>query len=367
MGLNPATTVYPDIFHKLKNKIAGGGGENSCLECIYIYKAHKFMKDKKNIIRKLLQDSLTTEERNELHESEEALSFMKRQWQNSTGVSEEKEINEDEVLHKIQRRIRMKYSHRSYLFYKTISIAASLLLIVTIGYLFYYQSGQLSTTPSLTYVVNTGQQNTKLVSLPDGSVVRMGPQSTLTYPQAFTGPERTVKLSGQAFFEVAQNKEQPFQVQTGHMNVTALGTAFEIFNYDTRDEAETVLLNGKVKIDVFPGDKKFEKNIFLSPNQKLSISRQNKNAVVEPVDANRYLAWHKDGVIYFEQETLKNILPRLEQWYGRKITYQGKSPEQFRFTFRIRDESLENILYMMSQSSKITYKNVDETYVLKLE
>ena len=86
------------------------------------------------------------------------------------------------------------------------------------------------------------------VSLSDGTTVRMGPNSQLIYPKSFDGKTRDVELKGQAFFDVAKDRERPFTVHTKNMDVTALGTAFEVFNYDSESKLETILLNGKVKI-----------------------------------------------------------------------------------------------------------------------
>lgn len=74
------------------------------------------------------------------------------------------------------------------------------------------------------------------VSLSDGTTVRMGPNSQLIYPKSFDGKTRDVELKGQAFFDVAKDRERPFTVHTKNMDVTALGTAFEVFNYDSESK-----------------------------------------------------------------------------------------------------------------------------------
>lgn len=322
--------------------------------------------EEKDLLRKLLHDSITEEERTRLNESETVSSFMRRQWKTSDGSLAANEVKEDTVWKKINRRLDNFPSRRAYLLYKTTSIAAAVALIIGIGYLFYFQDNLSKVRNPTMYVVHTGQ-NMEIVQLPDNSIVRMGPRSTLTYPGSFTGSERVVKLSGQGFFEVAKNREKPFIVQSDCMNVTALGTAFEIFNPTNRPEAETTLLNGKVKVELFAGNDANAREVILTPNQKLIMSRTDKTMRVESVDAERSLAWHKDGVIYFNQETLKNILPRLEQWYGKKIICKGKSADNYRFTFRVNDDSLDNILSFISKSSKITYTKYGESYTLNLE
>ena len=95
------------------------------------------------------------------------------------------------------------------------------------------------------YVMASGVRCIEPVSLSDGTTVRMGPNSQLIYPKSFDGKTRDVELKGQAFFDVAKDRERPFTVHTKNMDVTALGTAFEVFNYDSESKLETILLNGR--------------------------------------------------------------------------------------------------------------------------
>ena len=104
------------------------------------------------------------------------------------------------------------------------------------------------------------------VSLSDGTTVRMGPNSQLIYPKSFDGKTRDVELKGQAFFDVAKDWERPFTVHTKNMDVTALGTAFEVFNYDSESKLETILLNGKVKIGLGGPNVKNRREVILNPN-----------------------------------------------------------------------------------------------------
>ena len=78
----------------------------------------------------------------------------------------------------------------------------------------------------------------------------MGPGSRLTYPASFSGKTREIRLDGQAFFDVAKNREKPFIVHTEDMSVEALGTAFELFSYNMENKMEAILLNGKIKVSV---------------------------------------------------------------------------------------------------------------------
>ena len=123
------------------------------------------------------------------------------------------------------------------------------------------------------------------VSLSDGTTVRMGPNSQLIYPKSFDGKTRDVELKGQAFFDVAKDRERPFTVHTKNMDVTALGTAFEVFNYDSESKLETILLNGKVKIGLGGPNVKNRREVILNPNEMLVFDKQANTVRVKTVNA----------------------------------------------------------------------------------
>ena len=146
-----------------------------------------------------------------------------------------------------------------------------------------------------------------------------------------------------------------------------MGTAFEVFDYDIESKSETVLLNGKVKIGI-NNSKGDRAEFILSPNEKMVYDQQADSAYVLTVDADKYTSWRKQKIVSFENEKLSMIIPRLEQWYGRKIMCQQDLADKYRFTFKVRDESLERILFMMGESSPLKYqKTSNGNYVLVLK
>ena len=218
------------------------------------------------------------------------------------------------------------------------------------------------------YVVSSGIQNMESVSLPDGTKVQMGPGSRLTYPASFSGKTREVTLNGQAFFDVAKNREKPFIVRTEDMSVQALGTAFELFSYEMDNKIETILLNGKIKVGISDKGTKRVKEYLVSPDEKLVLDRQTGEVMKQAVNADKYTAWRKQKMLSFENEKLTMIIPRLEQWYGRKVMCQKDLAEKYRFTFKVRDESLEKILFMIKASSPLIYTQMESgDYILTLK
>ena len=185
--------------------------------------------------------------------------------------------------------------------------------------------------------------------------------SRLTYPKEFSGNKREVTLSGQAFFSVHPDKAHPFVVKTKNMDVTALGTAFEVFSFDGDESVETVLLNGKVKVEPKDHKEQIKGEYILQPNEKLTC-QVNGDIRIDRVDANSYSAWRIGGRLSFKNETLAMILPRLEKWYGQKIDCPQKTADHYRFTFTLRNEPLDLILNIMSHSAPLNYKLISNDY-----
>ena len=336
--------------------------------CVFIYVRQLKMEyeDKKYILRKLMQDALTEEERIALQSSRRVTRQMERQWDSAPDVIERDRPDESSIWRNICRVSWQHAEGRKVVFYKIYSLVASVLLVLGVAGTAYFAYQDRTTVPM--YVVSSGIQNMESVSLPDGTKVQMGPGSRLTYPASFSGKTREVTLNGQAFFDVAKNREKPFIVRTEDMSVQALGTAFELFSYEMDNKIETILLNGKIKVGISDKGTKKVKEYLVSPDEKLVLDRQTGEVMKQAVNADKYTAWRKQKMLSFENEKLTMIIPRLEQWYGRKVMCQKDLAEKYRFTFKVRDESLDRILYMIKASSPLIYTQMESgDYILTLK
>ena len=301
-------------------------------------------------------------EKEKLHSGKLFSNVLEKQWDDAQDAAAKDKTDVNRIWAKIQRELWERKPVKTYEYYKIYSIAASILLLIGIGCFAWILSRNQSSNTM--FVATSGIQNMQSILLPDGSQVQLGPGSKLVYPSEFDGKTREVKLEGQAFFDVAKDKSKPFVVKTKDMDVTALGTAFEVFSYEMENSIETVLLNGKVKVDLLHGNHKRE--VILNPNDKLTLSRSDARISIEKVNATKYSDWRNLGILSFENEKLSMIIPRLEKWYGQKIFCQKDLANTYRFTFKVRNESLDRILYMLNNSSPIKYRKAGDNYELYL-
>lgn len=322
--------------------------------------------DKKYILKKLMQDALTEEERVALQSSRRVTRQMEQQWDNAPDAVGADRPDEMAIWRNICKVFGRQGENGKVVFYKIYSLVASVLLVLGVVGTAYFALQDRTAVPM--YVVSSGIQNMESVSLPDGTKVQIGPGSRLTYPASFTGKTREVILDGQAFFDVSKNREKPFIVHTEDMDVQALGTAFELFCYGVENKVEAILLSGKIKVGVMDKETNKVKEYLVSPNEKILLDKQVGKVSKQEVDADKYTAWRKQKMLSFENEKLSMIIPRLEQWYGRKIMCQKDLADKYRFTFKVRDESLDRILYMMKASSPLIYTQMENgNYIVTLK
>ncbi len=157
--------------------------------------------------------------------------------------------------------------------------------------------------------------------LPDGSKVWLNAASSIRFPTRFEGKERTVFLNGEAYFEVAKNKEVPFQVKLDNdMTVQVVGTHFNIMGYGDENEVRTTLTEGIVKV-TSP-----VKTVLLSPSKQAIMKREDQSLTVSNADVSKALAW-KNGMIEFDGDDLPYIMRQLSRWYDVDVNFAGEIPK----------------------------------------
>ncbi|MBN8859161.1 MAG: FecR domain-containing protein [Sphingobacteriales bacterium] len=190
------------------------------------------------------------------------------------------------------------------------------------------QSGQLvyhtlseSNSPVLYNTLNIPRGAEYRLVLADGSKVWMNAASSLRFPTRFTGKERIVYLTGEAYFEVAKNPAKPFKVKTDdNMEVEVMGTHFNIMAYEDESWIRTTLIEGSVKV------KSREENALLVPSQQAALQKNTRKLLVKEVDIDKEIAW-KNGIIEFNDDELPYIMRQLSRWYDVEVSFEGDVPK----------------------------------------
>jgi len=186
------------------------------------------------------------------------------------------------------------------------------------------------------------------VVLPDGTKVWLDAASSITYPVAFTGNERRVKLTGQAYFEVAKNKEKPFYVSMNNVQVRVLGTHFNISAYNDDNEITTTLLEGSVQVT------KNNTLSLLKPGQQAVVSNSSNKIAVSDANIDDAMAW-KNGYFIFNDDNITGIMKKVSRWYNVDIEYRGNyNNQQFGGTF-YRSKSIMELLAHLQKVGKLHF------------
>ncbi|MFB6457090.1 FecR family protein [Chitinophaga sp. Hz27] len=180
-------------------------------------------------------------------------------------------------------------------------------------------------------VISTPNGRQFNVVLPDGTKVWLNAASALRFPTGFTGHERKVELTGEAYFEVAQNEKLPFKVIVNDKAVIeVLGTHFNVNGYENEQLLSTTLLEGRVRVHSMKDLNGSRNNgVILQPGQQANIN-QNLSAaitVINNANVDRAVAW-KNGLFNFEGATLGEMMKQLERWYDITVRYEGTIPER---------------------------------------
>jgi len=283
-------------------------------------------------------------------------SHLEKEWESDhlNATPSEQDLNRmlDHVHHMIRSKENQKrklFVHRLTHIYSKVAAILLLPLIIAGGIAFNYM-GKLSNTAieqSVSSVIHTPMGARVSFNLPDGTVGWLNSGSSLTYSLPFNN-NRKIVLDGEAWFDVVHNEKSPFEIIAGNSKVKVLGTSFNVSAYKG-DYIEVVLQNGKV--DFYPGN--LSQKITMMPSQKLVFN--DGKIDLSDTDPSKYKAW-TDGKLVFRGDNMEEVAGRIERWYNVKVLLADQDLKKFSFRATFEDDSLEEVLHLLSLTSPISYK-----------
>lgn len=188
------------------------------------------------------------------------------------------------------------------------------------------------------------------IVLSDGTKVHLNAESQLTYPICFSDKERIVQVEGEAYFDVAPDKEHPFIVQTPHTSIRVTGTSFNVRAYADEEIESTTLISGGVKIS--SGNEVFE----LIPDQHYTYNKKTNTNTVTNVNTELYTSW-ESGSFIFLNVPLENVMSYLSKWYGFKYTFEDETAKQVRIGASLnRYKNMNPIIDMITELNLVNIK-----------
>lgn len=275
MNLHPKK-IKPDLFLHFKKK-----------DVLHLFSVLSLMRDKESFDKE-----------------------TQRIWDQETS----NELSVDDILADYQesqmllKKLKKQESGRTYYKY-VVGIAASIavLFLSGLGWMEYTQN-----TTAVSYAeVSTSIGERRTLVLEDGSVIQMNACSSVKYPLGFSQSERIIELQGEAFFEVAKDKNRPFIVRTEQLQVKVLGTSFNVRSYSSDENIAVQVHTGLVNVNVL------DASLNLSPNEKLTVNTLTHDIFKTQDDLNG-ASWVK-GKLWFNGATIQEVATELERQYDCKI------------------------------------------------
>lgn len=213
------------------------------------------------------------------------------------------------------------------------------------GQLIYTVSDSKSKNAFAFNTISTPKGGQYQVRLPDGTEVWLNAASSLKFPVSFSNSkQRKVELEGEAYFEVAHNKQQPFIVKTNRQDVEVLGTHFDVKSYADEPVTKTTLLEGSVRLNG---------STMLKPGQQ-GLSKGN-SLNVKQVDVDEELDW-KNKQFILNDEDLQVVMRRLARWYDVEVVYEGE-PADVQFVGVVSStRNISGVLKLMERTGKVHFK-----------
>ncbi len=275
-----------------------------------------------------IKEWLESDEDNQRH-----FERLQQVWENSGSVRVFDQIDLDKNWQDVQGKLELDQSaggKQVFMLPTLIRYAAGILLLATIAFLIPRFS-----QPSADLMTLTASFDGQSFELPDGTDVWLNSGSQLVYPTAFANDERSVKLMGEAYFEVEHNPKHPFVVQAGQTETRVLGTSFNLRESNGTEPTELVLVTGKVQFSIG------KDQVLLAPGDRVIVNAL--GALVKEVNEDpNFMAW-KTRTLIFENTKMEQVLQEVAELYNIEINIEQSSFGACPLTTRFENESLQNV------------------------
>jgi ferric-dicitrate binding protein FerR (iron transport regulator) len=298
---------------------------------------------------------------------EDIVALYQKRWQETCDSQIPADISE-RMFMQIKRLIaefERKKTKKPLFMRPWLQYAASIALAITIGLSVYLFRQNRSSEETLQaevkeYVVNADKGQKSSIILPDGTKIWLNSYTKITYSSDYGISDRTLSLTGEAYFEVVKDPTKRFIVKAGEMEVEALGTAFNVKAYNEDARIVATLLSGSVQTTVAG------KTARLAPDQSASFNRENKQLSIDDSEnAADALIWRKDELI-LKNQTLEEIAVILNRLYNVEIIFESEATKKHSFSGIVKNNSLKNVIETIGLTAPVSFEiTTDDKIILR--
>ena len=293
---------------------------------------------------------------------------MKIYWNEMENI-ERADINTDEAWNKVKDKI-LSEKELSVAPEKQVSLlpgsfwkyAATVLILFGLGiglYIYHQKSDRL---PNTLTVETPSTLSNKKVFLPDGSLAFLNANSSLNYPETFSGNKRSVDIRGEVYFDVKHDPKHPFVIQGEHFQVEVLGSRFNVRANLPEDKVEVYVRSGKVKLH-----RKNQTDQFIVVEKGYKGIISNNTLKKEKNEDLNYLSW-TTGKLIFNDQPLENVLKTVMRAYPVDIRIMDPEIQQYHITTSFSNEPVDTVLHVIATTFNLNMKKMDtRQYILSKE
>lgn len=287
-------------------------------------------------------------------ENEDIFQQNLRAWDAIPLLKEMEQFNSFEALRKIEPRLKPTFQLR---WKGNIQRWAAILLLpmfIYSGWLTYKHLIEVQKQSSVIWqTIKTPPGLKSHFQLPDGTLVWLNSASSITFPQEFDDDSRVVSVTGEAFFDVHNDARKPFSVGLGKISVKVTGTRFNVINYEHESATEIILESGK--IELHSGSGKFSRALCeMKPGELAFLNKTDNTLVIKKVEVDKYCSWI-NGKLIFRDNPMNEVVLKLNRWFNVNIEVADSVISDYIYTASFQDESLDQILELLTISAPITY------------
>lgn len=312
-----------------------------------------------SIIQKYIQNKTSEEENQQLHrwmqestENKKRFFAEKDIWDSYSFQSNMNQYNPVHELELLKNRRASITSKPGIRLKQFIQIAAMLLITFGLGwgsqFILFERLGQKNVVEMKEIFTPKGQVNQ--IFLADGTRIWINSDTQLSVPNVFNNEERVVKLSGEAFFEVAKDTKRPFRVEVNGQQIEVLGTSFNVRAYPNSNEIETTLQTGRIRLHI---DKQITN---ISPGEQAVFDKSARQLTISKVNPLSFSSW-KEGRYEFHNEDLLEVFELVERWYDVEITADEEYFKGMEFSGVIkRNKDARHFVELLNLSIPVKYE-----------
>ena len=325
-------------------------------------------KEIQQLAQKYLDGTATAEEKklldqwyNTIHDDDQIVNVAIEEPESEADIKQR-------IFANLHQKIKQEPEPRSYpgvlrrWYVQIASVAAAIIVISSVTWYFSRVNPTVQQAdPALVSIVAPKIME---ITLADGSKVWLNARSVFRYPKTFGSKNRQVELiEGRAFFDVKHQTSHPFIVKTKSLNITVLGTSFDVRTYQKEGTTKVSVLTGKVGITLTGNTSQHA--IMLLPKQQIVLSKANNQLKKEITRESAVNLWCKSPLV-FEQENLNNIFKAIEKQYNTHIKVDNKKLLDERISITLGNQRLDTIMEILSFTKHFKYQMAnDSTVVIK--